>query len=156
MHSRKAFQCLIAVASSLKPQDLKRFMSDNKLPVLKDKWLRNLAVPNVHVGIHFPLFTTEYGPLMNCNVLSGEQKHRIYKAWADRASPRNLMTYLFRMDRIRQSLRLGFSGAWDYSFSIQVQSISKLCQLCPWLLNHHILPNECDSIIEDKFLRCFH
>lgn len=41
-----------------------------------DRWIKYLGVPVVHAGFHFHTFAAEYGPLMNCNVLAGELKHR--------------------------------------------------------------------------------
>jgi len=41
-----------------------------------------VKLPNVHVGLHFAEFATEYGPLMNCNVLAGEKRHKTFKRWA--------------------------------------------------------------------------
>jgi hypothetical protein len=36
-----------------------------------------IKLPNVHVGLHFAEFAAEYGPLMNCNVLAGEKRHKL-------------------------------------------------------------------------------
>ena len=38
--------------------------------------MKQAALPNVHVGLHFADFAQEYGSPMATNVLSGERKHK--------------------------------------------------------------------------------
>jgi hypothetical protein len=44
--------------------------------VQSNEWNNKLSVPNVHSALHCSEFAAEYGPLMNCNVLPGELKHK--------------------------------------------------------------------------------
>ena len=39
-------------------------------------YLNYMKLPNIHVGIHYPVQANEYGTPANCNVLIGEDKHR--------------------------------------------------------------------------------
>jgi hypothetical protein len=96
-HSRRALQYLVLTASSLSPHAMKNFRTQGKIYYIilynstnstigtlparirgdpERTWIYNVSAPVVHAGIHFPAFVAEYGPLMNCNVLNGEQRHR--------------------------------------------------------------------------------
>lgn len=64
----------------------------------------------------------------------------MFKKWIDKASPANLMAYLFQRDSIRQSCRLGLFGAWDHlpSTSLLQEVISK----CPNLHQSYTMFDE--------------
>jgi hypothetical protein len=135
----------------------------------KDNWKKKLSVPNIHVALHFAEFATEYGPLMNCNVLAGETRHkyvlntfilklaltsmliksRLFKQLADKASPPNLMAYLFKKDMFRQSLRLGFAGAWRQSHPTISHQLASIQATCPGLTDSFILSGE-PGLLDDS------
>lgn len=46
------------------------------LTVAQKRLMKNRALPNVHAGLHLSEFAEEYGTLMNCNVLTGEARHK--------------------------------------------------------------------------------
>jgi hypothetical protein len=66
LHGRRVFQGLVRAAT--------HDFSTNS--VQNNEWNNKLRVPNVHAALHFSEFVAEYGPLMNCNVLAGELKHK--------------------------------------------------------------------------------
>jgi hypothetical protein len=39
-------------------------------------YLNYMKLPNIHVGIHYPAQTDEFGTPANCNGMIGEDKHR--------------------------------------------------------------------------------
>ena len=39
-------------------------------------WMADTMRPNIHIAVHFHDFAAEYGRLINCNTLSGEDRHR--------------------------------------------------------------------------------
>jgi hypothetical protein len=64
LKGRRVYQGLIRGSSAA--QDLQDAGStDNRI-----------RLPNLHIGLHLSEFAAEYGPLMNCNVLEGELKHK--------------------------------------------------------------------------------
>jgi hypothetical protein len=69
---------------------------------------------------------------------------RTFKRWADKASPGNLMAYLFGKDRLAQSLRLGFAGAWHYKYARLSHQLMSLQESCPYLIGSFMSPNETD------------
>lgn len=73
-----------------------------------------------------------------------KSQSRIWKRWADKASPGNLMAYLFGKDRLAQSLRLGFAGAWHHKFARLSNRLTSLQESCPYLSGSFISPNETD------------
>ena len=65
LRGRKVFQQLVQ-AACCGQHDSKQYRT----------WNPKLSLPNIHIGLHFADFVAEYGPLMNCNVLTGELKHK--------------------------------------------------------------------------------
>ena len=62
---------------------------------------------------------------------------------ADSAVPPNLMGYLFAKDVLRQSLRLGLAGAWRVTHPEVIDSLAKLADKCPTLVNSFLpLPEQ--------------
>jgi len=102
---------------------------------------------NVHIGLHLPEFAVEYGHLTNTTSLAGEKKHKNWKAYVDRASPANLMAYLFTKDRLRQSLRLALAGAWINSYPDIIRRLSSIQGNCPTLMDKYISSNE-DGLLD--------
>jgi hypothetical protein len=60
---------------------------------------------------------------------------RVFKRWADKAAPPNLMAYLFNKDNVRQSFRLGLAGAWKSDHPELRQWLCELAQSCPLLIS---------------------
>lgn len=67
---------------------------------------------------------------------------RVFKQWADHASPSNLMAYLFRRDCLRQSLQLGMAGAWDYEHPDLLNMLLSISKKCPSLISSFALFHE--------------
>jgi hypothetical protein len=57
-----------------KAQNKRRNMSEEAQVV--QTYLNYMKLPNIHVGIHYPVQTDEFGTPANCNGLIGEDKHR--------------------------------------------------------------------------------
>ena len=55
-------------------QHKKRNMSEEAQVV--QTYLNYMKLPNIHVGIHYPAQTDEFGTPANCNGMIGEDKHR--------------------------------------------------------------------------------
>ena len=60
---------------------------------------------------------------------------------ADKAAPGNLMAYLFKKDRLVQSLRLGFAGAWAHKHPLLSQCLSRVQLHCPTLAGSFTNPS---------------
>ncbi|PWY62119.1 hypothetical protein BO70DRAFT_367218, partial [Aspergillus heteromorphus CBS 117.55] len=52
------------------------------------------------------------------------------------------MTYLFRLDRLHHSLRLGLAGSWRDDHPILLEIVQDLYMSCPRLIQKHILADE--------------
>lgn len=52
------------------------------------------------------------------------------------------MAYLFQKDCLRQSLRLGLSGAWSQLNPVQYDMLVRISDKCPRLINSFILLQE--------------
>jgi hypothetical protein len=60
------------------------------------------------------------------------------------------MAYLFQKDSLRQSFRLGFAGAWQYSHPIATQELNSIEKSCPILVNSLILINETETLASER------
>ena len=49
---------------------------ENTWMAKKQRLLWMADSPNIHIAVHFHDFAAEYGRLINCNILSGEDRHR--------------------------------------------------------------------------------
>lgn len=58
---------------------------------------------------------------------------RVFKTWADNASPKNLMSYLFMKERMSQSLRLLVAGSFDGLDKYVKEALERLHKACPKL-----------------------
>lgn len=67
---------------------------------------------------------------------------RVFKQWADHASPSNLMAYLFWRDCLQQSLQLGMAGAWDYDHPDLLNMLLRISKKCPSLISSFALFHE--------------
>lgn len=130
----------------------------------QNRYRRLLSLPNVHQGLHYADVVREYAIVMNCNVLAGELKHksviiksyvcvvliraRVFKHMADIAAPPNLMGYMFAKENVKQSMRLGFAGAWRDNEALH-EAITVLSESCTALASSFIPQGEQDVGRED-------
>lgn len=64
------------------------------------------------------------------------------------------MAYLFKKDKFRQSLRLGFAGAWRHTHPAVSCQLASIQATCPLLTDHFIISNEpglLDDLNSDEF-----
>jgi hypothetical protein len=64
------------------------------------------------------------------------------------------MAYLFKKDKFRQSLRLGFAGAWRHTHPAVSCQLASIQATCPLLTDHFIMSNEpglLDDLNSDEF-----
>ncbi|OJD09616.1 hypothetical protein ACJ73_10184 [Blastomyces percursus] len=80
------------------------------------KELRNMkSHPNVHVGLHYVSQAAEYGLPNNCNVLSGEDKHRLFKNFVTRTNHVNIGKVLLKQEIFCQSIQFLLDGSFQCS-----------------------------------------
>ena len=106
------------------------------------RYRRDQERPNVHTGRHYPAIIQEYGLAANCNVLVGEQEHkvfkeRIYKTNHNRPE-RDLLRHI-NMQMTARFLILGGFRSQDPALTAQVRRIK---QACPGLLDRLLPPGD--------------
>jgi hypothetical protein len=75
--------------------------------------------------------------------------NRYFKQLADAAAPSNLMAYLFSRERVKQSVRLGFAGAWDHDHPELRPMLDQIQRNCPHLIRSFTPRYEHDLMVND-------
>ncbi|ELR04371.1 hypothetical protein GMDG_06740 [Pseudogymnoascus destructans 20631-21] len=96
--------------------------------------------PNVHQGAHLSDITRRFGNSYTCNVLHYEDKHRLFKKWAEYLNGRGVEKALVHRENVNVTLRLILQGAFDQSHPVISAQVKALYHQCP-MLAEHILPS---------------
>ncbi|KAN0117108.1 hypothetical protein V8E51_003085 [Hyaloscypha variabilis] len=112
-------------------------------------FLRWIAQPNVHQGLHIHSLASEYATAFNCNVLQGEDQHRIYKSWATSLNGRSVEKVLLYRENIQQTIRLCLNDASETSDNLATEMVRKLAASYPTLVAS-LLPVSRDEDMEEE------
>ncbi|OAF61571.1 hypothetical protein VC83_02236 [Pseudogymnoascus destructans] len=96
--------------------------------------------PNVHQGAHINDTIGRYGNSFSCNVLHCEDKHKLFKKWAEALNGRSVERSLMMRESINTTIRLLLQGAFKYSEPEISSQLKSLYEKCPSLMGQ-IMPS---------------
>ncbi|KAI5300557.1 hypothetical protein KEM56_002359 [Ascosphaera pollenicola] len=91
---------------------------------------RKTGWPNIHIGLHYRKVVEEYGCAGNVTVLTGENKHRVYKDLVTRTNKKNVEKTLLRQESLRLTLALVLDGAFPEKPRLK-EKLTEASVLCP-------------------------
>lgn len=102
--------------------------------------------PNMHIGLHYLDQIKEYALANNCNVLSGEDKHRDYKLLVYRTNHKDVEKFLLQQESYRKTIELSLYGAFSEEQPELTETLHALYAECPSVFNNllrldAVLPN---------------
>ncbi|OJD20989.1 hypothetical protein ACJ73_07672 [Blastomyces percursus] len=116
------------------------------------KELRNMkSRPNVHVGLHYVSQAAEYGLPNNCNVLSGEDKHQLFKNFVTRTNHVNIEKALLKQEIFCQSIRFLLDGSFQCSDPQISSTLQHLHKSCPTVFRH-LLSRASTFLLDEKLI----
>ncbi|KAI2628156.1 hypothetical protein GGS21DRAFT_492800 [Xylaria nigripes] len=86
--------------------------------------------PNMHIGVHYHDFATEYAKTVNCNTLTGEDLHRYFKRRVYETNYSNIEKVLLMKLNSQLTIRLVLRNAFaneDPDLTTELQQLYKQC-----------------------------
>ncbi|OJD09613.1 hypothetical protein ACJ73_10186, partial [Blastomyces percursus] len=131
--SRSQSECLFLMLEAL-PKPAKSgmtIMTSRRVETKISKAFRAMQRrPNMHIGLHYVTQAVEYGLPNNCNVLSGEDKHRLFKSFVTRTNHVNVEKALLKQEIFCQSIQFLLDGSFQHSDPEISSTLQQLYNSC--------------------------
>ena len=140
--------CLGDTAVLAKPGSRKK-KGPNTADLNKKQLARWAHRPNVHIGLHYPMYAQHFGTLWNAVVLIGEAYHKVFKRAVINTNHKVVEFQLLYSDGQMKTIRMVLEGSYRRSMPRLTARYTELRQKCSRLMEAYLTKSDTEMYTTD-------